>query len=143
MQRPKSGVYPIFDKRYHEVIEVIKACDWCYENPSITKTGRGLGIWRRDGRFNEELEVLKHRFEETFGDKAPQVKTITVSCYGRGRTWVERRLRVYINVHDDEKMSVDEIYELAMAARRYSLAQENIQSWAEQQAKDFLSGKGV
>lgn len=119
MKLPKKGVYPIFDLRYERIVDFIKKQGWRVENPSITKTGRAIGVWRQYYNCNDEwsrdLKLLMDQLKNEFGNAAPIVKSIKVSCYGRGQEWTEQRERLYIDVQEAELLSGKEILNNYMA----------------------------
>ena len=115
IQRPKIGVYPLFDLRYKRALAIANELELGVENPSITKTGRAFGVWDHlleyADEYKERVDTLKKRFEQEFGTKAPTVKNINVACYGRGQEWTETRTRVYLHVDKDELLTGQQILE--------------------------------
>ena len=140
----KPGEFPLFDIRVNQIKRAVKETGayQIYDERS-TKAGRSFTVYgySLDVDKQQERAIKLNKEFERQNLRTVNATVINTPVTQAGQTWVQYHVRVYVAIEDDEKMSDDEIYDLAMAAHRYSISQANNQAWAKEQVKEFLKGK--
>ena len=139
----KPGIYPLFDIRVNRIKRLIKERGYNIFDERSTKSGRSFTVnFYSMNRAKQERRVkaLNKAFEQR-GFRSVTARMLTDTQDQYGNVWTQYRIRVYVAIEDDEKMSDDEIYEIAMIAHRYENAEKEAQHWAEQRVKKLLKGK--